>query len=143
MQWRYNLTHFLLASVVVLGLTPLMLCVEAQAQIAFMSDRDGNREIYVMAADGVIREDSLTITLLNGIFHGHRTVNSLPLLLVGIRTLRVGSGKSTWWTPMGIIREDSLTITLLNGILHGHRTVNSLPLLLVGIRALRVGGKST
>ena len=52
MQRRYNLTHFLLASVVVLGLTPLMAVVDAQAQIAFSSERDGNSEIYVMDADG-------------------------------------------------------------------------------------------
>ena len=52
MQRRYNLTHFLLASVVVLGLTLLMVCVDAQAQIAFVSDRDRNSEIYVMDADG-------------------------------------------------------------------------------------------
>ena len=54
MQRRYNLTHFILAGVVVLGLTPLMVCVDAQAQgrIAFMSDRDGHWEIYVMDNDG-------------------------------------------------------------------------------------------
>ena len=61
MQRRYNLAHFLLASVVVLGLTPLMIAVEAQAQIAFMSNRDGHvhaihgwstYEIYVMDNDG-------------------------------------------------------------------------------------------
>ena len=52
MHRRYNLAHFILASVVALGLTTLMVCVDAQARIAFMSDRDGNREIYVMEADG-------------------------------------------------------------------------------------------
>ena len=52
MQRRYNLTHFLLAIVIVLGLTPLMVCVDAQAQIAFASNRDGNAEIYVIDADG-------------------------------------------------------------------------------------------
>ena len=52
MQRRYNLTHFLLASVIVLVLTLLMVCVNAQAQIAFFSRRDGNPEIYVMDADG-------------------------------------------------------------------------------------------
>ncbi len=50
MHWRYNLAHLILASVVVLGLTPPN--VDAQAQIAFVSDRNGNREIYVMDADG-------------------------------------------------------------------------------------------
>ena len=52
MQPKYNLAHFLLAIVVVLGLTLLMVCVDAQAQIAFASQRDGNAEIYVMEADG-------------------------------------------------------------------------------------------
>ena len=52
MHRRYSLTHFLLASVIVLGLTSLIVCVDAQAQIAFASQRDGNAEIYVMEADG-------------------------------------------------------------------------------------------
>ena len=52
MQRRYSLGHFILASVVVLVLTLLMVCVDARAQIAFMSHRDGNPEIYVMNADG-------------------------------------------------------------------------------------------
>ena len=52
MQRRYNLAHFILAGVVVLGLTPLMVSAAPQAQIAFSSDRDGNFEIYVMDADG-------------------------------------------------------------------------------------------
>ena len=56
MQRRYNLAYFILASVVALGLTPLIVCVDAQAQIAFASDRDGNFEIYVMD------KDSLTIS---------------------------------------------------------------------------------
>ncbi len=52
MQWRYNLAHLILASVIVLVLTPMMVVVGAQAQIAFTSDRDRNAEIYVMDADG-------------------------------------------------------------------------------------------
>ena len=52
MQRRCNLAHLILAIVVVLGLTLLMVCVDAQAQIAFASQRDGNAEIYVMDADG-------------------------------------------------------------------------------------------
>ena len=52
MQRRTNLARLILASIVVLVLTPLMAVVDAQAQIAFMSERDGNNEIYVMDADG-------------------------------------------------------------------------------------------
>ncbi len=52
MQRRYNLAHLILASVAVLVLTPLMVVVGAQARIAFMSERDGNPEIYLMDDDG-------------------------------------------------------------------------------------------
>ena len=52
MQRRYNLAHLILASGVVLGLTLLTLDVDAQTRIAFMSERDGYEEIYVMDADG-------------------------------------------------------------------------------------------
>ena len=52
MHRRHSLAHLILAIVVALSLTPLMIVVEAQAQIAFSSNRDGNLEIYVMDADG-------------------------------------------------------------------------------------------
>ena len=52
MQWRSNLAHFILSIVVALGLMLLMIGVDAQARIAFMSDRSGNPEIYVMDDDG-------------------------------------------------------------------------------------------
>ena len=53
MQRRDNLTHLILAVVVALGLTLLMICVDTQAQITFVSDRDGHsKEIYVMDDDG-------------------------------------------------------------------------------------------
>ena len=49
MQRRHTLAHLILASVVALGLMLLMVAVEAQAQIAFSSNREnGNFEIYVM-----------------------------------------------------------------------------------------------
>ena len=52
MRRRYNLAHLILVSVVVLGLMLLMVCVDAQARIAFVSHRDGNPEVYVMDIDG-------------------------------------------------------------------------------------------
>ena len=42
MERRDNLTHLILANVVVFVLTPLMIAVVAQAQITFMSNRDGH-----------------------------------------------------------------------------------------------------
>ena len=52
MQRRYSLAHLILAIVAGLVLTSLMVAVDAQAQIAFVSNRDGNWEIYVMNTDG-------------------------------------------------------------------------------------------
>ncbi len=52
MQRRDKLTYMILVSVIVLGLTLLMVNVDAQARIAFVSNRDGNTEIYVMDDDG-------------------------------------------------------------------------------------------
>ena len=52
MQRRYNLAHFILASVVAWVLTSLMVVADAQARIAFVSDRAGIPKIYVMDNDG-------------------------------------------------------------------------------------------
>ncbi len=52
MQRRYSLVHLILCGVVGLGLMLLTPDVETQARITFMSDREGNPEIYVMDADG-------------------------------------------------------------------------------------------
>ena len=52
MQRKYNLTHFILSSVALLILTTLMAGVDAQAQIAFVSWKNDNSDIYVMDADG-------------------------------------------------------------------------------------------
>ena len=52
MRRRYSLGQLILTVVVAFSLTPLMVAVDAQGQIAFSSHRDGNYEIYVMDADG-------------------------------------------------------------------------------------------
>ena len=65
MQQKYNFARMILTIVVVLVLTPMMVCVDAQSQIVFISNRDGHfrkdipgvlnipaPEIYVMDADG-------------------------------------------------------------------------------------------
>ena len=54
MHRRHSLAHPILTIVVALSLTPLMIVIDAQAQITFASNRDGNLEIYVMDADGGI-----------------------------------------------------------------------------------------
>ena len=50
MHRRHRLAHLILATGVALSLTPLIVAIDAQAQIAFVSNRDGNPEIYVMDA---------------------------------------------------------------------------------------------
>ena len=54
MQQKYNLARMILAGVIALDLTLLMVTIDAQARIAFVSDRNEhlNFEIYVMDADG-------------------------------------------------------------------------------------------
>ena len=45
MQRRYNLASFILTGVVALSLALLMMGVDALAQIAFVSNRDGDFEV--------------------------------------------------------------------------------------------------
>ena len=52
MHSNHNFACSILIWVLVLGLALLMIGVQVGAQIAFVSYRDGNREIYVMEADG-------------------------------------------------------------------------------------------
>ena len=86
MQRRYSLAHLILAGVVVLVLTPLMVVVDAPARIAFMSDRSGNPEIYVMDDDGKNQRRLSNNPIAEWHPHGLRTVNVLSLLLIGMGT---------------------------------------------------------
>ena len=61
MHRKHSLARMILATVAALSLTPLIVAIDAQAQIAFSSNRDGpahvihgwpTSEIYVMNADG-------------------------------------------------------------------------------------------
>ena len=61
MHRRHSFAHLILATGVALSLTPLIVAIDVQAQIAFSSNRDGpahvihgwpTSDIYVMAADG-------------------------------------------------------------------------------------------
>ena len=52
MHRRHSLAYLIFCIVVALSLTPLMIVVDAQAQIVFSSDRDGDLEIYMMGVDG-------------------------------------------------------------------------------------------
>ena len=52
MQRRTNFARLILSVVLMLSLTFLIVCVDAQAQIAFSSDRNGDFEIYVMGVNG-------------------------------------------------------------------------------------------
>ena len=53
MQVQYSPElYFFAARILTLGLALFLVGVGAPAQIAFMSERDGNKEIYVMGADG-------------------------------------------------------------------------------------------
>ena len=88
MNWKYNFAHLILAGVVVLGLTLLTVDVDAQTRIVFMSERDGNAEIYVMDTDGGINKDSPMITIMTLHPHGLRTVNGLSLLPNEMETLK-------------------------------------------------------
>ena len=67
---------------------------------------------------GRIRKTSLTTILMNGILHGHQTVNGLPLLPVGMGTeiyVMNADGKNQKNTTQGPFSHD--------GRPHGLRTV--------------------
>ena len=77
MQRRHNLAHCTLVGIVVLVLTPLMAVVDAQARIAFESDRDGHilnnfwaYEIYVMDDDGGNQRNITNNPQVTVVLHG-------------------------------------------------------------------------
>ena len=130
MQRRYNLVRMILAVVVVLGLTLLMVCVDAQARIAFASDRDWNWEIYVMDNHGG-NQRNLTNNPADDRFpswspDGKRIVFSSDRNDMG------GNRQIYVIDTDGGISETFLTMTLMTRNLHGLRTVNTLPLCRTG-----------
>ena len=105
MHRRYNFIHFLLASFIVLVLTPLIEAVDAQAQIVFISQRDGHfrddipgipklpaAEIYVMDADGGnlrrLTNDPGSDSMHP---HGLPMVNGLSSCLIGMGTFTLNA----------------------------------------------------
>ena len=52
MQSPYRLSFSIPVSLLIVGLFVFTATVEAHAQVAFMSERDGNKEVYVLGADG-------------------------------------------------------------------------------------------
>ena len=52
MQLQHRQRYIRPVWILILGLALFMAGARAHAQIAFMSERDGNKEIYVMGADG-------------------------------------------------------------------------------------------
>ena len=52
MQSERNFPYLFPCTALILGLALFMAGVQARAQITFMSERDGNKEVYVLGADG-------------------------------------------------------------------------------------------
>ena len=97
MRRRCNLAHLILAVVVALVLTLLMVVVDAQAQIVFMSDRvwdDWQWEIYVMDTDGDNQRNLITPLVMTSIPPGPLMANRLSLPRIGMIGMGTGD-KST------------------------------------------------
>ena len=130
MQQRTNLKPLIMAIVIALVLTRLMVVADAQAQIAFVSNRDGNWEIYVMNTDGGNQRNltnnpaadlapSWSPDGKRIVFQSDRggPVNVRPCPSLG----------STSWRPMETILKDSPIMAIMTGIPHGPLTANGLP----------------
>ena len=136
MQRRYNFARLILASILVLVLTSLMVCVDAQARIAFESDRDGHiinnswaYEIYVMDNDGG-NQRNLTKNPADD-----RSPSWSPDgKRIVFMSNRDGHAKHGWLTSEiyvmdadGGINKDSPIMTVLTRPPHGLLTANELP----------------
>ena len=131
MQRRYSLAHFILVGVVALGLTPLMVVIDAQAQIAFSSNMDGNWEIYVMSINGKNQR-----RLTNNRHDDWSPSWSPDGKRIVLSSERDGNREIY---VMAVISEDSPIIPSLTIHPHGHPMVNVLPSVHVGMGT----GKST
>ena len=131
MQRRYNLAHLILASVIILVLTPMMVVVGAQARIAFVSDRDRNYEIYVMDDDG---KNQRNIT-------NHPDRDLAPSwspdgTRIAFMSEREGNGEIYVMDADGANQRNITDHPIGTIIPHGHRTANGLHSCLIGIGSL-------
>ena len=142
MHRRCNLAYMILAGVVITVLTPLMVDIDAQAQIAFVSHRDGNPEIYVMDADGGnLRRftnnpdkdwtpswspDGKRIAFASNrdgqFIDGSPNISAYEIYVMDAD---------------GVIKVESLKIKRMTGIPHGLLTVSALPSRLIGRETLK------
>ena len=139
MQRRYNLAPLILAIVIVLGLTPLMVVVDAQAQIGFISDRvwdDLQWEIYVMDTNGGNLRN-LTNTPGDDEYPSW-SPDGKQIVFTSNRDDRDGNRRQIYVMDAdGADQRTYLTVTLMTGIPHGLPMANGLPLYLRGVRAMK------
>ena len=138
MQRGCNLAYFLLAIVVALGLTPLMVVVDAQAQIVFMSDRDWNDwewEIYVMDTDG---GNPRNLTNAPGDDqYPSWSPDGKQIVFTADRSGKDWNRQIYVMDADGANQRTFLTMTLKTRTLHGLPRANGLPLCLRGVRAIK------
>ena len=88
MQSRRSFAYFILSRVLIFGLISSIPSFQAQAQIAFTSERNGNKEIYVMDADGRNPRNVTKIPRMTGRHHGLLMASALLSCPIEIITMR-------------------------------------------------------